>query len=94
MVDSGSGQHWLAVQKRKHHLLWAMITFGLLALTLILFTVSSAETQTTYVCIGSAVDCNVTKVSALGWFCGAGGIVTTLCMLLALRSWIAEIPRA
>lgn len=92
MAEEFTREERLAAAKLKHHALWAGVTIVLLVLALLLFTVSSAETDTTYVCIGSAMNCNVTEVSTLGWVCGAGGIVAILAVLVAVRTWISELP--
>lgn len=79
-----------AAEKLKFHLMWAGVVAVFIVITCLLFTVSSAETDTSYACLGSAFNCNVTEVSTLGWWCGAGGVMAVVATLVAIRQWVAD----
>ncbi len=79
-----------ATEKLKFHAMWAGIVVVLIVITCFLFTISGAETRTSYACLGSAFKCNVTEVSTLGWWCGAAGVVAVVAILVAIRQWVAD----
>jgi hypothetical protein len=82
-----------SVTPAKHHAKGAAGLIALLIVINILFTVSSAETKETWVCLGSPLECLTTEVSGLGWVCGFAGMVLVLFSLAWVDAWITNRPR-
>ncbi|WP_354261377.1 hypothetical protein [Arthrobacter sp. OAP107] len=77
----------------KHHAFYAAGLIAILIVVNILFTISSAETKETWVCLGSPFECLTTEVSGLGSICGFAGVVLVLFGLAWVFAWVTTKPR-
>jgi hypothetical protein len=85
-----------AVVKRergKYHAQNVALTAGLLVLVGIMFTISSAETKTELVCLGSNFNCQVSNVSPLGALCGTVGVIAMVSVVVNAFFWYALAPK-
>lgn len=80
-------------EKVQYHLFMA----GVMAVLVVLFVwtanVADAETKVTWVCLGDAFHCQVTKQSGLGSFCQIASYVLCFLGIAAAFSWWAQAPK-
>jgi hypothetical protein len=77
----------------KYHVGCAAILAGLMALVAVTFSVSSAETKTTYVCLGDVWHCAVSEVSGWGQLCGWVGTIASVACVLWAWQWFVNAPK-